>query len=150
MPIDYFPNRATYQRLHEMATVLERFCARAPEPVTLDQLAGDIDLSRRTLKGLCSSLNSMGMILAADGNDQWSLVVHPSKLTLDDVWRAASFRNRRAAANAPARSNGHAVDDIDMLISQALLAINQSISAHLKKFQLDSVRISQCGFWSLR
>ncbi len=146
IPPDYFPGRASYRRLHAMATVLERFCARAPDALTLAQLGGDVELPKRTLKSLCFNLERLGLLMAVGTAEQWTLADHPGKLTLDDVWRAAQFPIRSGKTD----SRPEAADDIDMLISQALLAINQSISTQLRKFQLDSVRIAQRGLWSIR
>lgn len=150
IPIDYFPRFAPYQKLHAMATVLERFCARAPDAVTLNQLAKDIDLPRRTVRKLCSSLGSIGIIVATEAVEKWSLSIHPSEVTLDDVWRAVLFLQTSSNATVFTRKGRDSADDIGVLLSQAILAVNQSISTHLKKFQLDKVRISQFGFWSMR
>ena len=139
---DFFRS-ASYRRLHAVATVLERFVASAPKALCIGQLSNEIDMTPAEIKKICANLSGMGLIAGTD-SDHWALVGAPGDITLEDVWRSVMADQR--APRKPVLADEPA-GDIDLLIAQALLAINQSISTQLRKCQLDRVKASHCGFW---
>lgn len=89
----------------------------------------------------------MGLIRAT-APDQWTLAGAPGDVTLEDAWQAVLHDQgpRRTMHGGAAATADAPADDIDLLLGQALLAINQSISAQLRKCQLDRIKAAQCGF----
>ena len=144
--IDYLFNHTSYQRFHAVATVLERFVASAPRVVRLDQLINDAEIGAMEIRKVCASLCKMGLIIANEYADQWVLAGEPGDITLEDVLRSV-ISDGKAFRHDPAPTEMHgAAGDIDLLISHALFAINQSISSQLRKVQLDRISTARSGW----
>ena len=145
-PIDYLFNNASYQRFHSAATVLERFVASAPRAVRLDQLINDAEIGAAEIRKTCARLCRLGLIIANEQADQWVLASEPGEVTLEDVLRSVISDGKAVRADPSSVEMRGPAGDIDLLISQALLAINQSISTQLRKVQLDRVSAVRCGW----
>lgn len=144
--IDYLFNHTSYQRFHSVATVLERFVASAPRVVRLDQLINDAEISAMEIRKVCASLCKMGLIIANEYADQWMLAGEPGDITLEDVLRSVISDGKAVRPGTSPTEMRRPAADIDLLISHALLAINQSISSQLRKVQLDRVSAARCGW----
>ena len=142
---DFFLS-ASYHRLHAVASVLERFVAAAPRALCSEQLCIELEISAPEIGKICSSLRGAGLIAAAVDGNHWILVGEPGDITLEDVWRSAMGQKNTARKTDSMNAARDPADEIDLLIGQALLAINQSISTQLRKCQLDRIKASQCGF----
>jgi len=144
-PDEYSHQNGSYQRLHSVATVLERFVASAPNAVRLDQLINASAMKASGLRKLCSNLCEAGLIAATENADHWILVGSPAEVTLEHVWQSVMSDNGSTRKRAIASETHESTDEVGLLISQAFFAINQSIATHLSKFQLDRVSVAQCG-----
>ena len=142
---DFFES-ASYHRLHAVASVLERFVASAPRALCSEQLCIELELSAPEIRKICSSLRGIGLIAAAEDGDHWILVGEPGDITLEDVWRSVMGQKNAARKTESMNAARVPADEIDLLIGQALIAINKSISTQLRRCQLDRIKASQCGF----
>lgn len=142
---DFFLS-ASYHRLHAVASVLERFVASAPRALYIEQLGNELGTTASEIRKICTSLHGIGLIAAAGDGDCWTLVGAPGDITLEDVWLSVMGKKNAARKTVGMNAGRGPADEIDLLIGQALLAINQSISTQLRKCQLDRIKASQCGF----
>lgn len=133
-------NAALHARFIATTEILAKLVYRAPRAVSIAWLEAETGRSARELGKLCVALERAG-VLCQDrqcGN-QWRLAGEPSQVTLEDVFRAV------AEQAAPARAGKTAAavpSDVDLLLMQAMIAINQSVSTQLRRFTLDRVKIS--------
>lgn len=147
LQIDYLFHNASYHRFHFMAAILEHFVVSAPRAVRIEQLINDIEMTEPEIRKTCSSLCEMGLILNTENADHWILAGPPEEITLEDVMRSVLFDEQTTSIKSPTSRPRESSSDIDLLIEQALIAINQSISMHLKKFNLGRIKTAQSGFF---
>ncbi len=77
---------------------------------------------------------------------RWTLAVHPGSLTLADVWEITSADAMARCRPAVPVYDAAPISNIDLLISQALMGLQQNIATHFAAFQLDSPGKAQSGF----
>lgn len=136
--IEHWPEPFEFARFHKTAAVLERFVSSAPEPVDLERIAGRLEVSEPETRKICLQLQRAGLICRIDERDEWALAVDRKGITLEDVWRALSegsdLDHRDTECHSP---------EVELLVSQALMAMQQHISRLLREFQLDRVSVSR-------
>lgn len=148
-PTDYMFHSAAYQMFQSVATVLERFVACAPRTVCLERLVSDMAIGVLEIRKICSLSCEKGLIVAVDDTDHWVLACHPGDISLEDVLVIAMLSAKPVRNDVRSIQMRKPPSDVDLLIGQAFLAIDQSINSHLRKFQLDRVSTSRCGFLQL-
>lgn len=133
-------NGTLHAQLALTTKILAILAAQTPHCVTLDAIAGQTLQPTRSLRKICDSL-SRAELVQQRGRDSWVLTCTPSRLTLEDVYRAilepahkASGSSPDNAAQVPA-SRQH--NNLDLLLMQAAMAINQNILTQLRQFTLD-------------
>lgn len=127
-----------FARFHTIAAVLERFVSSAPEPIDLNQIASSLKVKESKARNICLQLEKAGLICRDDNRDEWALAVDRIGITLEDVWRVLSEGciqdNRNMECHSP---------EMELLVSQALMAMHQHIFRLLRQFHLDTVSVSK-------
>jgi DNA-binding IscR family transcriptional regulator len=145
---DYiFGNDALHQRFFTTTEILARLISTAPRAVSIAQLEETTGRSPKELSKLCGSLERAGLLRqAANAAEKWTLACDPALITLEDVFRCvlADQQGRSRAATKTAVPE-RASNDVDLLVMQAMIAINQSVFKHLRQFSLDRLKISGSG-----
>jgi DNA-binding IscR family transcriptional regulator len=135
-------NAALHARFFATTEILAKLVSRAPRAVSISQLEAETGRPARELARLCQALGRSG-VLCQDGqcNDKWRLAGEPSEVTLEDVFRCIIEQQAppRAGKTTPEAA---AASDVDLLLMQAMIAINQSVSSQLRRFSLDRVKAS--------
>lgn len=123
--------------------VLEQFVSCSARQITTAELARYTDRSTREVAGICRQLERAGLVQATGtGGRSWTLVCDPSTLTLEDVYRAMS-KSDIALSISSLSTSENLSRSVDLLISQATMAVNQSIAQHLRQFSLNRPRTAQ-------
>jgi DNA-binding IscR family transcriptional regulator len=134
---------ALQERFAAYVEVLGYIVQRAPRPVTVTQLA---DMSNRTgeaLRRRCRELCHAGILKRGSGQEhRWSLVKAPNDVTLADIFRCSVAGGRGTGCSggeSGARTAG-GEHDIDVLLTQALLTVDDDIYKRLRTFSLDRLK----------
>jgi DNA-binding IscR family transcriptional regulator len=142
-----FGNDALHQRFFTTTDILAKLISTAPRAVGIQQLEEATGRPARELSKLCGSLERAGLLReVANAADKWTLACDPALITLEDVFRCVlaeqQGRSRTAAKTVvPERAS----NDVDLLVMQAMIAINQSVFKHLRQFSLDRLKASGSG-----
>ena len=149
---DILGNEALYERLCVITAVLGKFVASASRPVTLAQLEKHTGRPARDLYRLCAMMRREGLLRQCPGlGDGWILACDASSLTLEDAFRVAlmeqAARGRRSKAKLAASEEAPR-REVDLLVTQAAIAINQSVLHHLRQFSLDRLKVAAAGVFS--
>ncbi len=139
-------NGALHKRFFATTEILARLVSSAPRAVSITQLEADTGRSNKDLAKLCAALARAGL-LRRDPIEpgKWALACDPSQVTLEDVFRCALAG--QPARRAARRVQGRASSDVDLLVMQAVIAINQSVFKHLRQFSLDRLKVSAAGMF---
>jgi DNA-binding IscR family transcriptional regulator len=140
-------NSVLHDRFFATTEILAKLVSSAPRAVGINQLQEATGRCARELGKLCNGLVRAGL-LRPDGTaaDRWVLTCNPSAVTLEDVFRCVL--NEQQSRKAPAKSvSARASTDVDLLVMQAMIAINQSVFKHLRQFSLDRLKISAAGMF---
>ncbi|OWW20055.1 Rrf2 family transcriptional regulator [Noviherbaspirillum denitrificans] len=136
-------NSALHDRFFATTEILARLVSSAPRAVGMAQLEEATGRSEKELLKLCTALSRAGL-LREDAPGKWALTCDASLVTLEDVYRCAmseqQTRSRKPAAD-------RAPNDVDLLVMQAMIAINQSVFKHLRQFSLDRLKVSAAGMF---
>lgn len=141
---------ALHQRLCAITEILGKFVACAPRQLSIWHLVESTGRSEFDLEKLCAGLARAALL---QSNPQvagsWSLACAPDQVTLEDVFRCAMAEQPAVGQQAlpvPLPLSGHRPQrqqhDADLLVTQAAMAINQSVFLHLRQFSLDRLKIS--------
>ncbi|MFC7515234.1 hypothetical protein ACFQUU_09475 [Herbaspirillum sp. GCM10030257] len=148
---------ALYARLCMTTEVLGQFVSCAPRSLTLDQLERQTRMPVKDLLKLCATLCREQLLRPHSEQPQcWALTCETSKLTLEDAFRCVVAEQsgrtraakRRALAEPPLADTVHW--EVDMLVMQASMEINQSVSQHLRQFSLDRLKMTAAGMFPAR
>ena len=140
-------NSELRDRFFAMTEILARLVSSAPRGVSIAHLEDATGRSEKELTKFCTALERDGL-LRRDPKvaGKWTLTCDPSLVTLEDVFRCVmaeqQSRSRSAAKSVVA---DRAPSDVDLLVMQAMIAINQSVFKHLRQFSLDRLKISAAG-----
>lgn len=150
MVTDYIMGSSSvHERLCAMVEILGKIVSSAPRSVSIVQLEEATGRTARELARLCLSLVRAELLVSdAQAANRWKLACEPSAVTLEDVFRCIVTeqpeRARPAAHPGPA---GRAANDVDLLVTQAMLAVNQSVFKNLRQFSLDRLKASAAGMF---
>lgn len=144
-------NGALHERFFAITEILAKLVSTAPRAVTIAQLESATGRSSKELTKLCAALARDGLLCAdAHAAEKWMLACDASCVTLEDVYRCA-LAQQQARVRPDARSMQERVpNDVDLLVTQAMIAINQSVFKHLRQFSLDRLKISSAGMFPAR
>lgn len=133
-------NAALHARFFATTQILAKLVSSAPRALSIAQLASETGRPARELGKLCQALGRTGMVRQDDGcQDRWRLAGEPSQVTLEDVFRCIMEEQTPRSGKTPAQTGA---SDVDLLLMQAMIAINQSVSTQLRRFSLDRVKAS--------
>lgn len=138
-------NSALHEQFRITTEVLGLLVSHAPRPVSIEELQSYTGRSTKELSKLCGALSRAALIQpVAKTRGSWKLECAPATVTLEDVFLCVIANHTLNAKPHSARPNGasHPQQDIDLLISQASMAINQSVFRHLREFSLDRLKFS--------
>lgn len=144
-----------HDRFFAITEILAKLVSSAPRAVSIAQLEDATGRNARELAKLCSGLARAGLIRTdPQAAGKWQLTCDASAVTLEDVYRCALAvqpRSRTAPRSVARPADaGHASGDVNLLVTQAMIAINQSVFKHLRQFSLDRLKISAAGMLPAR
>ncbi|HZW13762.1 MAG TPA: Rrf2 family transcriptional regulator [Noviherbaspirillum sp.] len=144
-----------HDRFFAITEILAKLVSSAPRSVSIPQLEDATGRNTRELTRLCSSLARAGLLRPDPRAPQkLQLTCDASQVTLEDVYRCVlseQTRNKATARTcAKAAPPERVANDVDLLVTQAMIAINQSVFKHLRQFSLDRLKISAAGMFPER
>ena len=141
-------NSALHERLCLFTEILGKFVSSAPRALSIKQLQEHSGLAPRELTKICAALSRAALLLPFHGKPgTWQLVGVPSALTLEDVMRSVIAEHMACAKpNKPGVAADSDLEglprEVDLLVMQATMGINQSITQLLRGFTLDRLKFS--------
>ena len=138
-----------HDRLCAMAEILGKLVSSAPRSVSIAQLEEATGRPAKELTKLCASLWRAELLVPdPDAGQRWNLACEPSMVTLEDVFRCiVSEQQERSKPAAKLSAPERAFSDVDLLVTQAMLAVNQSVFKNLRQFSLDRLKASGAGMF---
>lgn len=141
-------NSALHDRFFATTEILARIVASAPRAVSLGQLEEASGRPAKQILKLCARLVRANLLCHdTNGAHKWMLTCNPSMVTLEDVFRCVMTENQGARSTSSASAPERVRSDVDLLVMQAMIAINQSVFKHLRQFSLDRLKISAAGMF---
>lgn len=141
-------DRVLHERFFATTEILARLVSSAPRAVSIAQLEDATGRSLQELAQLCAALERANLLQAQPGSPQkWVLACDPSSVTLEDVYCCVLSEQAPRAERARANSDGRLTGDVNLLVMQAMIAVNQSVLKHLRQFSLDRLKISAAGMF---
>lgn len=142
-------NSVLHDRFFATTEILAKLVSSAPRAVSLTQLEEATGRPAKELLKLCASLTRANLLRPEPlSADKWMLTCNPSLVTLEDVFRCVMTEQRsRSRSSAKSGAPERAPNDVDLLVMQAMIAINQSVFKHLRQFSLDRLKISAAGMF---
>ncbi|WP_151631744.1 hypothetical protein [Noviherbaspirillum aerium] len=140
-------NGALHDRFFATTEILAKLVSSAPRSVSITQLEEETGRPARELAKLCAGLVRSSLLMPDPrAPERWMLTCDASMVTLEDVFRCvlAEQQTRKAPGKAGA---DRTPNDVDLLVMQAMIAINQSVFKHLRQFSLDRLKISAAGMF---
>jgi DNA-binding IscR family transcriptional regulator len=143
-----FGNGALHDRFFATTEILAKLVSSAPRAVGIAQLESNTGRPAKELTKLCTSLERAGLVRQdSDDSGKWSLTCDPSMVTLEDVFRCVLTEQQGRGRSSSKAAPDRAPNDVDLLVMQAMIAINQSVFKHLRQFSLDRLKISSAGMF---
>ena len=136
-----------HDRLCAMAEIMAKLVASAPRAVGIAQLEQATGRPANELAKLCDSLWRADLLLPDPrGGESWRLACEPSAVTLEDVFRCIVAEQQACAKPvAKLRNPEQPQNDVELLVMQAMIAVNQSVLKHLRQFSLDRLKVRASG-----
>lgn len=136
---DYlFGNSALHERFCVAIEILAKAVSCAPRAIALRQIEHSSGRPLALLESLCISLAQGGLLRRNEAqHDSWVLSCCATTATLDDAFRSVIGdvgQNRRTLPSTTPQAS------VALLLRQATLTVNQSVSRQLRQFSLDSLR----------
>lgn len=140
-------NRLLHRKLCIAAELLAEFVRVAPRPLNAERLLLYTGHPKAETMRLLHALTDAGMLRAdAIARNAWSLACDPAEVTLEDVFRCISADPGFAARQTDSAQQGDAIsNDVGLLLMQAVMEVNQGISAGLRQFTLDRLKHGSSG-----
>ena len=134
---------AVHDRFRTMTDILGKLVSSVPHPVSITQLEQHTGRPAVELLKLCRSLSRATLLLPHDTMPAtWQLACAPSAVTLEDVFRCVTADPLpRGKQDSQPEQEKRAHHNLDLLLMQATMSINQSISKHLRQFSLDRLHL---------
>ncbi|MGH8807392.1 MAG: Rrf2 family transcriptional regulator [Noviherbaspirillum sp.] len=142
-------NGALHDRFFATTEILAKLVSSAPRAVSISQLEDATGRPARELTKLCAGLERASLLRQEPkAAGKWTLTCDASMVTLEDVFRCV-LAEQQGRAKPGARTGTHerVSNDVDILVMQAMIAINQSVFKHLRQFSLDRLKISAAGMF---
>lgn len=138
-----------HDRLCAMAEIMAKLVSSAPRAVGMAQLEQVTGRPAKELAKLCDSLWRADLLLAdPHGDESWRLACAPSAVTLEDIFRCIVAEQQAGAKPAAKpRQPEQPQSDVELLVMQAMIAVNQSVLKHLRQFSLDRLKVSATGMF---
>ena len=141
-------NSALHDRFFATTEILARLVSSAPRAVSMAQLEDATGRPEKELAKLCTALSRAGLLRQdAQAPGKWTLTCDPSLVTLEDVFRCVMSEQQTRSRSAKSAAADRTPNDVDLLVMQAMIAINQSVFKHLRQFSLDRLKISAAGMF---
>lgn len=145
-------NSVLHERFRLATEILGALAGHAPQPLTIAQLAEHTGCDAKELGKLCGCLwRAMLMRPDTTMRDGWVLASPAATMTLEDVFRCVletQARRGQSPVAAPAGAD-RTHHDVDLLVTQATMAINQSVFQHLRQFSLGRIKTRSSKFTAL-
>jgi DNA-binding IscR family transcriptional regulator len=142
-------NGALHDRFLAITEILAKLVSSAPRAVSIAQLEEATGRPARELTKLCAGLERASLLRQEPkSGGKWMLTCDANMVTLEDVFRCV-LAEQQARSKPSSRSGAHErlSNDVDLLVTQAMIAINQSVFKHLRQFSLDRLKISAAGMF---
>lgn len=138
-------NASVHERFRTMTDILGKLVSSAPKAVSITQLEQHTGRPAVELLKLCRSLWRADLLLPHGTMPAtWQLACAPDAVTLEDVFRCVlADPAPRGKQDSKPDADDRAHQQLDLLLMQATMSINQSISTHLRQFSLD--RLHNCS-----
>lgn len=130
---------AAFLRFQMAAAVLEKFVAAYPCPLNADVIARKLGIPVMDSTRMCRLLEEAGLLVPATEFQSWNLGKPKGAVTLEDVWNAVG---ELIPQTLPPACQATEPSATDLLVSQALIEMQQSIAQLLRQFQLHRVSTS--------
>lgn len=142
-------NSVLHDRFFATTEILAKIVSSSPRPVGISQLEEATGRPAKEITKLCTRLARANLLCPdAKGEGKWILTCNPSLVTLEDVFRCVMTEQQaRSRSSSKASAPERAASDVDLLVMQAMIAINQSVFMHLRQFSLDRLKISAAGMF---
>lgn len=142
---DLLGNSALYRHFRQVTEVLGKFVACTPRTLALVQLEQQTARPARELRKLCDVLCREQLLRPDPGQRHcWRLACEPSRITLEDAFRCAVALHMARTRPRQGGQQGAHTDgvqrEVELLMMQAMMGINQSVSQHLRRFSLDRLK----------
>lgn len=139
-------NSALHDRFFATTEILAKLVSSAPRAVGITQLEEATGRTEKELTKLCMALGRAGLLRQdTQAPGKWTLTCDPSLVTLEDVFRCVTSEQQTRSRKSAAADR--TPNDVDLLVMQAMIAINQSVFKHLRQFSLDRLKISAAGMF---
>lgn len=125
--------------------ILTALVSSAPDALSTVQLVNDTGRPLKALEKACDGLLRTQVIRRHESlSGHWVLACEPDGVTLEDVLRCVVVQqtSRRRLPPVRRRDPQRRYHDVDLLVTQATMAINQSVFQHLRQFSLHRLKIS--------
>jgi len=141
-------NSGLHDRFFAITEILAKLVSSAPRSVSIGQLEDETGRPGKEIARLCTALARDSMLRPDPlAPERWMLACEASRVTLEDVFRCV-LATQDARHRAGGKSAADRVpNDVDLLVTQAMIAINQSVFNHLRQFSLDRLKISAAGMF---
>jgi DNA-binding IscR family transcriptional regulator len=140
-------NGALHDRFFATTEILAKLVSSAPRSVSIATLEEETGRPAKELTKLCNGL-ARASLLRQDPlvPHKWLLTCDPCLVTLEDVFRCV-LAEQHSRSRSSKTAAGRTPNDVDLLVMQAMIAINQSVFKHLRQFSLDRLKISGAGMF---
>ena len=137
-------NGALHDQFLLATEILTALVSSAPGALSTAQLGNDTGRPLKALEKACAGLLLTQVICRHESlPGHWVLACEPDSVTLEDVFRCVVMQqtSRRRLPAVRRRNPERRYHDADLLVTQATMAINQSVSQHLRQFSLHRLKI---------
>lgn len=138
-------NGALHDQFLLATEILTALVSSAPGALSTAQLESDTGRPLKALEKSCAGLLRTQVIRRHESlPEHWVLACESGSMTLEDVFRSvvAQQVSRRRLPAVRRRNPERRYHDVDLLLTQATMAINQSVCQHLRRFSLERLKIS--------
>lgn len=145
-------NGVLHDRFRVTTEILVALVSSSPRSLSLEQLQVYTGRPAKELAKLCAAL-WRAMLTRPDEQvrGSWVLACAPNVVTLEDVFRCVIADQPQVVKLTPATNDDDRCHhDIDLLVTQATMAVNQSVFRHLRQFSLDRLKVTAAAKPPLR
>lgn len=142
-------DRRLQHRFRVATEILGVLISTAPRSISIAQLKIHTGRTARDLVQACRTMSG-AQLLRVDTKKRgsWLLACAPHKTTLKDVFLSMVQAAGKDDAADACSEVGDVFSAVDLMLSQAAIAISQSALAHLQTFSLDRLKVKSIFFQS--